>query len=248
MIGLLIGSISFSKIVSYIKKIDLLNQGSKNAGATNLARLSKLRFGYLVAFADMGKVILAGYLFYLVAGYTSLAILDSGYITENNMQTDFRYVLTFLIYLTPAVATFAHCFPLYSGFRKGGKAVASFAGFTFFVSPWLGLFFVGIWWAVQLIKSYVSLSSIIAALLTPFFYWIPALQRFYWISRSRAIQPRFFFILGQNRSVDWVLITYVFLLLLAIALLLIWRHRENIVRLLTKQERKFSVIKKFIKK
>ncbi|WP_391591695.1 Glycerol-3-phosphate acyltransferase PlsY [[Mycoplasma] cavipharyngis] len=264
IIGYLFGSISFSLILSKLVKVDILNQGSKNAGATNLARLSKLWLGFLVAFFDMIKVILAGFFFYLFAYYVGRIIFNFNNASINNpndfvpniffsnvfKHNDFPYKIIFIIYLTPVVAVFAHCFPIYSKFRNGGKGVASFLGLSFFISPWLGIALVIIWWTLQFAFKYVSLSSIISVIIIAIIYWINELRSFYWISQNNLIAHGFFLFdysnsggsMQERLSVDWVLTTYVFFLIFCSVVLIILRHKANIKRLLNHQEKKFDVL------
>lgn len=236
VIGMLIGSINTSRIIAKIFKINILNLGSKNPGATNLARVSKISLGVIAALLDLFKIIIAGYIFYLITYYSHNEIKKTIIGLPLN---DFTYKLSYLIYLTPAVGVIAHCYPVYSGFKKGGKGTASFVGFAFFVSPYVGLVFFLLWWTIELITKYVSLASLTSALITTIFYWINRLRYFYWLS---DVSPSFFFI---RDFVDHSLVTFVFVILLFLTLMIFWRHNQNIVRLLNKKESKFYFNKKY---
>jgi glycerol-3-phosphate acyltransferase PlsY len=93
---------------------------------------------------------------------------------------------------------------------RGGKGVATAAGVAFALSWQLGLILAGVWLAVALIFRMASLASLAAAVAAP------ALGLYF---------------IG-NGPEAWVLFP--------IALLLIWRHRGNINKLLAGQERRIG--------
>jgi len=84
---------------------------------------------------------------------------------------------------------------------QGGKGVATAAGVLFGFSAWLGLATLGTWIVIALAFRYSSLASLAAAVGASFYAWF----------------------LGLEKSVV--------LVVAALALLLVWRHRENIARL-----------------
>ena len=93
---------------------------------------------------------------------------------------------------------------------KGGKGVATAGGVLLAMNPLHGLAVLATWLAVAFLTRYSSLAAITAAFMAPI-YW----QLFYGID-ARA------------------------LVILFIAALLVWRHRENINRLLTGKESKIG--------
>lgn len=233
-----IGSISSARIMAKWLNIDL-HQGSNNPGATNVSRLSKLRFGTIVAVVDLLKIIFAGWLSYL------LIIADATPISNaiNNKKIIHSILLT-LIYLAPTLAVFGHCFPVYHDFKNGGKGAASFVGLVFFINPWLGLMIFLFWWMIALTIKYVSLASIINVVIAPWFLWIKQLNNFYWIY---GVWPGFYdnysvlSSLKSNYHGDFTLQLIGFLCLLVAAVLVIFRHRANIQRLIKRQENKFVI-------
>ena len=93
---------------------------------------------------------------------------------------------------------------------KGGKGVATAAGVAFALAIWLGVALLGVWVAFALLFRMSSLASIAAAVGAP---------------------PLGLYFLG-NGPEAWALFP--------IALLLLWRHRDNIRKLLAGQERKIG--------
>ncbi|NCC71775.1 MAG: glycerol-3-phosphate 1-O-acyltransferase [Sphingobacteriia bacterium] len=129
--------------------IDVRNEGSGNAGATNTLRVLGLKAGIPVLLFDVFKGWLAVYLlqFLPIAHY-------SGF------QTD-------LIRIVLAVAVvIGHVFPLFAGFR-GGKGIATLLGVGIALYPVAVIVTVGIFIFFLVITRYVSLSSIISSVLFP---------------------------------------------------------------------------------
>lgn len=89
---------------------------------------------------------------------------------------------------------------------KGGKGVATSFGVTLGVAWILGLAVSGTWFLVYKIGKISSLSALVAAVLTPLYVWL---------------------IVG-----DWYLVATFVL----VSLILLWRHRSNIQRLLAGEE------------
>jgi glycerol-3-phosphate acyltransferase PlsY len=92
----------------------------------------------------------------------------------------------------------------------GGKGVATAAGVCFGLSWQLGLALIAIWLVVAVASRYSSLAALCAAAAAP-------LLAFYFIG---------------NGAEAWALVP--------IAVLLVWRHRENIRKLLAGTERKIG--------
>jgi glycerol-3-phosphate acyltransferase PlsY len=109
-------------------------------------------------------------------------------------------------------AVLGHCFSPWLWF-KGGKGVATWLGALFALSWIAGLAFVAIWLAIVVPTRYASLGSIVATAFSPLvlFFVMPGLS---------AFTSAFFAIL--------------------VALVIVWKHRENIVRLREGRENKIS--------
>ncbi len=113
-------------------------------------------------------------------------------------------------------AFIGHLFPVFFRF-KGGKGVATAAGVLIGFEPLLGLATLGSWLFVALVLKYSSLAAVVAALFAPGFY-----------------------ILASGESWAWYGSAPVALAVTLMSLLLLWRHRGNISRLLAGQEGKIG--------
>ena len=89
---------------------------------------------------------------------------------------------------------------------RGGKGVATAAGVLFGFNPWLGLATIATWLIIAFFFRYSSLAALVAAVFAPFY------QLLIW--HDGALMPA----------------------ILAMSLLLIWRHRANIGKLLAGTE------------
>jgi acyl phosphate:glycerol-3-phosphate acyltransferase len=116
--------------------------------------------------------------------------------------------------LAGLAAFLGHLFPVFFKFA-GGKGVATAAGVLLGFSLWLGLAVLGVWVVVAAVSRYSSLASIIAALAAPL---LVLLSNGEW------------FVLGKP---VWVAVA-------AMSALLIWRHAQNISRLIQGTESKLG--------
>ncbi len=93
---------------------------------------------------------------------------------------------------------------------QGGKGVATAAGVLLALNPGVGLASLGTWLAVALLTRYSSLAALVTALLAPLYTWL---------------------LHGDARRVAAVAV---------MSLLLVWRHRANIGKLLNGTESKLG--------
>ena len=116
--------------------------------------------------------------------------------------------------LAGLAAFLGHLYPVFFGFA-GGKGVATAVGVVIGVHGTLALATVLTFAIILYFSRYVSLASMVAAVFAPVFY-----------------------LLGDG--VVWQATATEVLSLLAMAILLVWRHRENIHRLLAGTESKLG--------
>ncbi len=115
-------------------------------------------------------------------------------------------------------AFLGHLFPIFFRFQ-GGKGVATALGVIFGFSWILGLAVAASWLVIAVFFRYSSLASLVAAVFAPVYY-----------------------IFGDG--VAWYLDKSVLLALGVMALLLVWRHAENINRLVKGTESRLGAKKK----
>ena len=139
----MLGAVPFGLLLSKaLSKRDPREHGSGNIGATNAMRTGGKKVGILTLLADIAKSLLP----------VSLAVAAE---------------LSEIWIAAIALATFiGHLFPVYLNF-KGGKGVATMLGAILPWQPWAALVGLLIWLALIVLSRYVSLASIIAALLLP---------------------------------------------------------------------------------
>jgi len=94
---------------------------------------------------------------------------------------------------------------------RGGKGVATALGIYLALNPWIGLALMITWITVALVSRYSSLAALAAAVLSPLYVW-------------------------------WLLPGMPYLVMsVAVAALLLWRHRDNIKRLRRGEEDKIKL-------
>ena len=149
LVAYLIGSINFAIIFS--KKFagfDLRERGSKNAGTTNVLRTVGKKAGILTLICDMLKGVVS----------VLLAMLVAKIWTETDLEI--------IKYLAGLMAIIGHTYPIYYGF-KGGKGVATALGALLIVNPQIGLICLVFALTIMAFTRWVSLGSILAAILFP---------------------------------------------------------------------------------
>ncbi len=193
--GYLIGSLSFAVIVSRVMGLnDPRTFGSKNPGATNVLRSGSKGAAIATLLLDAAK----GWLpVMLVRWYGQPYGLDHGTLA-----------------MVGLAAFLGHLYPVFFKF-VGGKGVATALGVLLGYSAWLGLATVGVFLVVVLASRYVSLASIVAALMAPVIY-VLADGGLWFMSKSVALSVAI------------------------MALLLLYRHTENINRLVKGTESKLG--------
>jgi acyl phosphate:glycerol-3-phosphate acyltransferase len=125
-----------------LRGVDIRTLGSGNPGATNVVRTLGLRFGFAVALLDVAKGAAAALLGLWLGG-------------------DLVGVLA------GVAAMIGHWRPLFLGFARGGKMVATTGGVALAVATLPALAAAGVWILVFLLTRYASVSSIVAAISLP---------------------------------------------------------------------------------
>jgi glycerol-3-phosphate acyltransferase PlsY len=125
-----------------VKRDDIRRHGSGNIGGTNVWRVYGWRLGLPVVLLDTAK----GFVPALVA---TLMVSHLAGV------------------LAGAAAMLGHWRPLFLGWQRGGKVVATCGGAFLGIAPVIGAVGAGVWIAVFLIFRYASLASIVGALSLP---------------------------------------------------------------------------------
>lgn len=183
--GYFVGSIPVGVILGMMKGIDPRKTGSGNIGATNVMRAGGKALGILTLIGDAAK----GFIPVAIAGWADGDVLT--------------------VAIVGLAAFLGHVFPVFLRF-KGGKGVATALGVYIAVRPLviLGAFIVFL--IAFLIWRYVSLASIVGAIVVPVgLYLVKA--------------PREFIAMAA-----------------LIGIIVIMRHKENISRILKGTESKLS--------
>ena len=214
VVSYLLGSLNFSIILSeVVKKKDIRKSGSGNAGATNMMRTYGIKAAVGTMLGDIFKVAIGILVAFAILG------VPMKYIFTN--PADAAEIQRVMLYKEFAglFCVLGHIFPLYFKF-KGGKGVAACTGMVIIVDWRIALILFVIFVFVILISKWISLGSIVIAIL----------------------YPVLIFVFYKN----WIL-SLVALLFTAIVII---AHRENIKRLIKGEENKISLKnkKKYTKK
>src|SRR3954470_14495688 len=173
-------------LVRIFRHEDIRKQGSGNIGATNVWRVYGRRLGLPAVFLDTMKGFVPALVATKLEGH-GVGVLAGG------------------------AAMFGHWRPLFLGFRKGGKMVATTGGAFLGVAPIVGLIGAGVWLVCFLLTRYASVASMVAAVSLP----------------VAAV------LLGDS----WPVIVFAVFAAAAV----IFLHRGNIKRLLHGEENRFAL-------
>ena len=183
-LGYLCGAIPSGVLLARVAGIDVRRAGSGNIGATNVARTAGLRLGLLTLAADVTK------------GVVPVAIAQL--VTVGDVLPAATAVAAFL----------GHLFPPTLGFA-GGKGVATALGVSLMLYPVVTVPTIGAFLATLAATGWVSLGSMVAAILAPIFLLV----------------------LGDPAPAHLAAST-------VMALLIVIRHRDNLARILAGTEPK----------
>lgn len=139
----LLGAVPFGLLVAKVCcGIDPRLEGSRNTGATNVARLCGFKYGVLALIGDLGK----GFVPVLVAGMFSQSKVFLGCVA--------------------LAAVLGHVYSVFLN-GKGGKAVATTVGVFLALAPWSTVISALLLVVVVLASGYVSLGSLTLVTVLP---------------------------------------------------------------------------------
>ncbi len=148
VIGWICGSMPWGYwLVRIFRGEDIRTKGSGNIGATNVWRVYGRRLGLAAVVLDTAKGFVPAFVATKVAGH------DAGV-------------------LAGSAAMLGHFRPLFLGFRRGGKIVATTGGVFLGVAPIVGGIGAGVWLLVFGLTRYASVASIVSAVSLPFWSWL----------------------------------------------------------------------------
>lgn len=149
-----IGSVSSAVIISKLMSgKDIREEGSGNAGATNMLRVHGKGAGALTLVCDILKGVIAILLSMLFNMWLKSAAPESIFIGN-------------LAYIAGFFAVLGHDFPVFFKFR-GGKGVATSLGVVLMLNWKIGLIVLALALIIMIVSRYVSLGSITAAVSYP---------------------------------------------------------------------------------
>ena len=217
-VGYLLGSIPFGYLlVRMFRGQDIRSTGSGNIGATNVARSSPgLGILTLVLDAAKGFAAVAFAMWLAKQGSHQAAVLTANPEQIEAARALARPLLDKIHLLAALAALFAvigHSFPVWLGF-KGGKGVATAVGGFALLAPEAMLGAFALFLLAVVAARFVSLGSVLAAAVFPWLAWL--------IYRGE-FSPAVLLIMGLA------------------SLLVILRHYQNILRLLSGREPRFSL-------
>ena len=143
----ILGSIPFALLVALPQGIDPRKEGSRNPGATNVARLLGKRWGIVTFLGDSLKGVLALFIAFL--------LLDK-----------IPYPEEFILAGVAFFAVLGHLFSVFLKFR-GGKGVATTIGVFLILTPKAMFICLGIFFMAVFLSNYVSVGSLLATALLP---------------------------------------------------------------------------------
>lgn len=163
ILSYLLGSLNFGVILSNtVKKEDVRDSGSGNAGTTNMMRTYGKTLGLLTIAGDILKVMVAIWIAFKIMDVEELKVtLDNA--------SDYPQVV--LKSFAGLFAVLGHIFPCFFKF-KGGKGVATSGGMVIIIDWRIALILLIIFALTLLITKYVSLGSILMAVFYPVFIGI----------------------------------------------------------------------------
>jgi glycerol-3-phosphate acyltransferase PlsY len=140
-VAYLLGTFPAASLVARASGHDVLEEGSRNPGASNVYRLAGWKAGLLVLLADIGKGAVASGVGLAFDGHRGAYILG-------------------------LAAVLGHVLPATRRFR-GGRGVATAGGALVVVFPLIGLGLVVVWFLVARVLKKASVASIVVVVAFP---------------------------------------------------------------------------------
>jgi glycerol-3-phosphate acyltransferase PlsY len=203
LVAYLVGSIPFGFLIGKAKGIDVRDHGSGNIGATNVVRTVGKKEGIAAFILDFLKGLMAVWLV-----QTLLAPERGGTWSAPGPNYEAWFGV-----LAAVCVILGHNYTCWLGF-KGGKGIATSAGALVGLIPFVLLGAVVVWGIVFFATRYVSLASLVAAVLLPVLELLKMA-------------------LGRGE------IAYL-LVALVLCAMAFWRHRSNIQKLRRGEEHKWE--------
>jgi len=231
--GYFLGSIPVGVILCRLfRGQDPRENGSKNSGGTNVGRLFGMKLGAATILLDAFKTIFPMILVWVLLNLCGIKSIFAEKLGQDMWNHGFLAIL-----LAPLGATLGHCWPIYSDFR-GGKAVASYAGFLFSTS-WFSFIITFLSFGLILKKTkYVSLSSMIGSGVATLLAWT-----MFVVSRFVGNDVNIL-MWGFGLTDLWVVANLEFAIISTLmSAILIFRHRQNIRKLAAGNENKIKWMK-----
>jgi len=202
-IGYLLGSVNSSLLVGRLYGVDVRKYGSGNAGATNTLRTLGKSAALFTTLGDLLKGFISCLIgFYLITGkgftmniFHRTSIEDMGLMVGG------------------LAAILGHNWPIYFRF-KGGKGVLTSFIVILMMNWEIGLLALGLFIIIAAITRFISLGSILCAVVLPFIGLL------------------------LKQSIEFIVFSSI------LALLIVIRHKGNIERIIKGSESKFSFKKK----
>jgi glycerol-3-phosphate acyltransferase PlsY len=219
VLAFLLGSIPFGLFIAKAKGIDIRQHGSGNIGATNVFRIVGKKYGLSCLLLDALKgfipVVIAISLIHFEGMKNPMSITAlAPYAQDFPMLTAQIFQV-----LAGLCAVLGHNYSPWVSF-KGGKGIATSAGVLIALMPAAIVILIAFWLLAFLVSRYVSLASIAAAAVLPLV----------------TLWGSWFH--GKIQNGTWNKPLFAFTVIIAV--LVIWKHRSNIVRLRNGTENRFT--------
>lgn len=225
LVSYLFGSISFAVIFTKcFAHTDVRTHGSGNAGMTNVMRTAGLVPGLLTLAFDLLKAAAS-----VVLGYYLLTWLVV-HISPEPMQYAVDLDPAYGAIVCGLCCVIGHIYPVFFGF-KGGKGVLTSLGMIFVLDWRCALVLLAVFLLVILIFRMVSAASIAAAISYPIATYL--LYAF----ATDGPQTEAITLFGLP------LLWFRTLAALLFSIIVIARHKDNLVRIVRGEEKKFTIKK-----